>query len=65
MVDFMNWFLNFVKNMVLLLFSLVASDGFSFGYMILGIGIVGAIISGTIGMVAIVSNAINQRGGRK
>lgn len=63
MAEFMTWFLNFVKNMVLMIFSFVAPDGFSFGYMILGIGIVGAIISGTVGAVAIVSNALSRRGG--
>ncbi len=64
MSAFVNWFLNYVKNMVLMLFSIVSPDGFSFGYMILGIGVVGAVISATVGMVAIVSNAMSYRGGR-
>lgn len=64
MVDFMKWFLSFVKNMVLMIFSFVTPDDFSFGYMILGIAVIGAVISGTIGMVAIVSNALSRRGGR-
>ncbi len=64
MSAFVNWFLNYVKNMVFMLFSIVSPDGFSFGYMILGIGVVGAVISATVGMVAIVSNAMSYRGGR-
>lgn len=62
MREFLNWFLNFVKNMVLMIFSFVSPDGFSFGYMILGIAVVGAVIAGTVGMVAIVANSF--RGGR-
>lgn len=65
MTAFVNWFLNFVKDMVLLLFSFVSPDGFSFGYLILGIGVVGAVISATVGMVAIVSNAMSWRGGHR
>lgn len=64
MVDFMKWFLGFVKDMVRLLFTLVVPDGFSFGYMVLGAAIIGVVVSGTIGMVAIVSNALSRRGGR-
>lgn len=63
MTEFINWFLDFVTSMVILIFSLVAPDGFSFGYMILGIAVVGAVISGTVGMVAIVSNAIYRKKG--
>ncbi len=63
MTDFMDWFLDFASSMVILIFSLAAPDGFSFGYMILGIAVVGAVISGTVGMVAIVSNAIYRKKG--
>lgn len=63
MRDFMNWFLDFVKQAVLLVFSFVSADGFSFGYMMLGIAVVGAVVSATVGAVAIVSNALS-RGGR-
>lgn len=63
MADFFTWVLNFVKDAILLLFSLTFPDGFSFGYMILGIAVVGAVISATIGMVAIVSNSISKRRG--
>lgn len=62
--QFVTWFFVYLKKLVNLLFSLVSPDGFSFGYMILGIGVVGAVVSATVGMVAIVSNAMARRGGR-
>lgn len=58
MVQFMNWILLFFKNAILTLFSFVSSDGYSLGYMILGITVVGMVISATIGSVALVSNMI-------
>lgn len=50
-----------LKEMVLMIFSFVSPDGFSFGYMLLGIAVVGAVISATVGAVAIVSNALSRR----
>lgn len=61
MSEFISWFLDFVKEMVLMIFSFVSPDGFSFGYMLLGIAVVGAVISATVGAVAIVSNALSRR----
>lgn len=63
MHEFMNWFLDFLKQAVLLIFSFVSADSFSFGYMMLGIAVLGAVVSATVGAVAIVSNALS-RGGR-
>ncbi len=61
MAQFITWFLSFCKNIVLMLFALLSPDNFSFGYMILGIAVVGAVISATVGAVAIVSNAMSRR----
>lgn len=63
MVEFVTWFLNFVKNMVLMIFAFVSPDGHSFGYTLLGIAVVGAIISATVGAVAIVANMRPRRHG--
>lgn len=61
MREFTQWFLSFVKDMVLMIFSFVSLDGFSFGYLVLGTAVVGAVISGTVGCVAIVSNYLSRR----
>lgn len=59
MVDITNWFLQFVKDMVLAIVSIHSTDGYSLGNMMVGAAIVGVIISGTIGSVAIVTRRIN------
>lgn len=61
MTQFLSWWVSFCKNTILMLFSLLSPDNFSFGYMILGIAVVGVVISATIGAVAVVSNAMSRR----
>lgn len=51
MVEFTNWFLNFVKDAVLTIFSFTSVDGYSLGYMVLGAVIVGVLVSVTIGSI--------------
>lgn len=58
MVEFMNWILLFFKDAILTLFSLTSSDGYSLGYMALGITIVGLVVTATIGAVALGSRMI-------
>ena len=60
MLDFTNWFLKFVKDMILAIVSIQSTDGYSLGNMIVGSTIVGVIIAGTIGSVAIVTRRINR-----
>lgn len=60
MVDISNWFLQFVKDMILAIVSIQSTDGYSLGNMVVGVAIVGVIISGTIGSVAIVTRRINR-----
>lgn len=56
MVDFMNWFLNFVHKFVdMLLLDWLMPEGYSFGYMLLSVTILGAVIMGTISAVGIFS----------
>ena len=45
MVDFMNWVLSFFQSFVQHIFLLVSSDGYSFGYMLLGAAVLGAVMS--------------------
>lgn len=61
MSQFITWFLSFCKDTIVMLFALLSPDNFSFGYMMLGIAVVGAVISATIGAVAVVSNAMSRR----
>lgn len=60
MVDISNWFLMFLKDMVLAIVSIKSADGYSLGNMVVGAAIVGVIIAGTIGSVAIVTRRINR-----
>lgn len=60
MVEISNWFLQFVKDMVLAIVSIKSADGYSLGNMIVGAAIVGVIIAGTIGSVAIVTRRVNR-----
>lgn len=60
MVEISNWFLQFVKDMVLAIVSIKSADGYSLGNMVVGVAIVGVIIAGTIGSVAIVTRRINR-----
>lgn len=60
MVEISNWFLQFVKDMILAIVSIKSTDGYSLGNMIVGSTIVGVIIVGTIGSVAIVTRRINR-----
>lgn len=60
MVEMMNYFLRFFKAGFEFLFNIKSSDGYSLGYMVLGILIVGTVISATIGVVAVVSNSIER-----
>lgn len=60
MIDISNWFLQFVKDMVLAIVSIKSTDGYSLGNMVVGATIVGVIIAGTIGSVAIVTRRINR-----
>lgn len=53
MVEFMNWFLSFFQGFVYFLLDMAAPDGYSFGYMLLGVAIVSVVITGTIGAVGI------------
>lgn len=60
MVEISNWFLQFVKDMILAIVSIKSADGYSLGNMVVGATIVGVIIAGTIGSVAIVTRRINR-----
>ena len=60
MVEISNWFLQFVKDMILAIVSIKSADGYSLGNMVVGATIVGVIIVGTIGSVAIVTRRINR-----
>lgn len=60
MVEMMNWFLSFFAGGFEALFSLTSSDGYSLGWMVLAIAIVGTVISATIGAVSLVSNQIKD-----
>lgn len=60
MLEISNWFLQFVKDMVVAIVSIKSLDGYSLGNMIVGATIVGVIIAGTIGSVAIVTRRINH-----
>lgn len=60
MKDFMNWMLIFFKDCITMLFSLVSVDGYSLGYMLLAVAIVGTVISATIGAVALASRMIRN-----
>lgn len=60
MVDFMNWILLFFKDAILMLAGLTSVDGYSFGKTLLAVTIVGAVVSATIGSVAIVSRTIRN-----
>ena len=53
MVDIANWFLSFVVQAVTVIFGIQSSDGYSLGSMAVGIAIISAVVSGTIGAVAI------------
>ena len=53
MVDIANWFLSFVAQAVTVIFGIQSSDGYSLGSMAVGIAIISAVVSGTIGAVAI------------
>lgn len=53
MVDIANWFLSFVTQAVTVIFGIHSSDGYSLGSMAVGIAIISAVVSGTIGAVAI------------
>lgn len=53
MVDIANWFLSFVTQAVTVIFGIQSSDGYSLGSMAVGIAIISAVVSGTIGAVAI------------
>lgn len=53
MVDIANWFLSFVAQAVTVIFGMQSSDGYSLGSMAVGIAIISAVVSGTIGAVAI------------
>lgn len=60
MVDMMNWFLEFFRKCITLLFSMVSIDGYSFGYMILGALVVGVVVLGTVGAVGILARSIQR-----
>lgn len=62
MVEIVNWFLNFCKDMCLALVSIESVDGYSFGNMYVGISVVGVVILATIGAVAVVNNNIRKQG---
>lgn len=53
LVDIANWFLSFVAQAVTVIFGIQSSDGYSLGSMAVGIAIISAVVSGTIGAVAI------------
>lgn len=53
MIDISNWFLSFVAQAVTVIFGIQSSDGYSLGSMAVGIAIISAVVSGTIGAVAI------------
>lgn len=54
MIDFFNWFLDFLAGFVHLLFGMYL-DTYSFGDMLLAVFIVGVVIMGTISSVAILA----------
>lgn len=61
MVEIANWFISFFSQVMdFVLNDLVSVDGYSMGYMALGITIMGVIIGGTIGAVGIFSRSMNQ-----
>lgn len=60
MVEFMNWILLFLKNIVLMLIGFVSIDGYSLGHMLIGAAIVGVVLCSTIGSVALVSRMIRD-----
>lgn len=68
MIDIANWFLSFVAQAVTVIFGIQSSDGYSLGSMAAGIAIISAVVSGTIGAVAIYGRnhtiSYNNRGGR-
>lgn len=68
MIDIVNWFLSFVAQVVTVIFGIQSSDGYSLGSMAVGIAIISAVVSGTIGAVAIYGHnhtiSYNNRGGR-
>lgn len=53
MVDIANWFLSFLAQAVTVIFGIQSPDGYSLGSMAVGIAIISAVVSGTIGAVAI------------
>lgn len=57
MVAIANWFLSFTVSFVNTVLGFVSADGYSFGYMVIGIVIVGMVVSATVGAVAIASNS--------
>lgn len=62
MIEFFNWFLGIFKNLVMLVINLTL-DGYSFGQMIIGVMILGAVITATISAVGVFATKA-QRGGR-
>lgn len=61
MVEIFNWFLSFVAQVFGFIFNdLVSVDGYSMGYMALGITIMGVIVGGTIGAVGIFSSSMEK-----
>ena len=60
MVDFMNWVLSFFQSLVQHIFLLVSSDGCSFGYMLLGAAVLGAVIFGTVSAVGIFARRLRR-----
>ena len=60
MIDFMNWVLSFFQSLVQHIFQLVSSDGYSFGYMLLGAAVLGAVIFGTVSAVGIFARRLRR-----
>lgn len=60
MVDVMNWYLTFFKQCIETIFGMVSVDGYSLGYMVLGVTVVAMVISATIGAVALSSRMIRD-----
>lgn len=60
MVDVMNWYLTFFKSCFDFIFGMVSVDGYSLGYMVLGVTVVAMVISATIGAVALSSRMIRD-----
>lgn len=60
MVEMMNWYLSFFRDVIEFIFDVVSIDGYSLGYIVLAVIIVATVISATIGAVALGSKMIRD-----